>query len=256
MDQSRTFEGKVALITGAASGIGRATAVAFARAGARVIIGDVSHHGGEETLAAVHAVGGDGLFVPCDVSIPAEVEALVGSATRVYGHLDYGFNNAGIEGRLAPIAEYPADEWERVLAVNLSGIFHCMRYELRAMHGRKGAIVNTASILGTVGYPQAAAYSAAKHGVIGLTQAAALEYAAKGVRINALCPGFIDTPMMRRMGLIGNNEARSHELVALQPARRLGKPEEVAAAVLWLCSDAASFVNGHALVADGGYLAQ
>ncbi len=252
---NKSLQGKVALVTGAASGIGRATALAFARAGARTIVSDTDAGGGEQTVALAHRDGGEARFVRCDVANGAEVERLVRATVETYGGLDCAFNNAGIEGVMAPLTEYPEEMWNRVLAVNLTGVWQCMKHELGAMQGRRGAIVNNASILGTVGFVNAGAYVAAKHGVIGLTQTAALEQAEHGARVNAVCPGFIETPMLARAGLTTNPEMRK-TIEALHPMKRLGRSEEIAAAVLWLCSDAASFVTGQALHVDGGYVAQ
>jgi NAD(P)-dependent dehydrogenase (short-subunit alcohol dehydrogenase family) len=250
------FRDKVVLITGAASGIGRATALAFARAGARIVIGDVDAAGAEETVAMARAVGAEALFLRCDTSRAADVEELAAAAMRRYGRLDCAFNNAGIEGTLAPLTEYPEELWQRVLAVNLTGVWLCMKQELRIMQKQKrGVIVNNASILGAVGFANAGAYTAAKHGVLGLTKVAALEEAEHGIRVNAVCPAFIETPMLTRAGLTVAGEMRE-ALVALHPMKRLGRSEEIADVVLWLSSDAASFVTGQAVFADGGYLAR
>jgi NAD(P)-dependent dehydrogenase (short-subunit alcohol dehydrogenase family) len=253
------FSGKVALVTGAASGIGRATAVAFARAGARVVVADISEAGGQETVRMAQAAGGEGTFVRCDVSQPAQVETLVSAAVAAFGQLDCAVNNAGIEGVPAVTAEYPEDVWQRVIGINLTGQWLGMKHEITQMlaQGHGGAIVNMASILGVVGFATAAAYTAAKHGLIGLTQVAALEYADKGIRVNAVCPGFIDTPMVMDRGVGARTHPEVYQmLVGLHPMGRLGKPEEIAEAVLWLCSDVASFVTGHALLVDGGYTAR
>ncbi len=252
------FDRKVALVTGAASGIGRATALAFAREGARVAAADVAADGGEETVRLVRAAGGEGTFVRADVSKAADVEAMVGRAVETYGRLDFAHNNAGIEGALATTADYPEDVWNRVIAINLTGVWLCMKYEIPAMLRQGGgAIVNTASIAGVVGFATAPAYTAAKHGVVGLTRVAALEYSAQGIRVNAVCPGVIQTPMVMERGLaIGEHPELEEQFVNLHPIKRLGKPEEIAQAVVWLCSDGASFVSGHPLVVDGAYVAQ
>lgn len=252
------FHDKVALVTGAGAGIGRATAMEFGRAGARVVVSDIVDEGGEETVRQIRQAGGDATFVRCDVSVAGEVEALVHRAVQAYGHLDYGVNNAGIEGTLAPIDRMSEEAWQRVLAVNLTGVWLCVKYELQQMLRQgSGAIVNMASILGVVGFAQAGAYVAAKHGVVGLTQTAALEYAEKGIRVNAVCPAFIETPMVMERGLAAGTHPEAYrQLAALHPVKRLGTPDEVANAVLWLCSDAASFVTGDAVLMDGGYTAQ
>ncbi|GIX49235.1 MAG: short chain dehydrogenase [Candidatus Tectimicrobiota bacterium] len=248
--------GKVVLVTGAASGIGRATALACAREGARVVVADTAAAGGEETVARIRQAGGEARFVRADVTRAAEVEALVAEAVAAYGRLDCAHNNAGIEGPLAPTAEYPEEAWDRVLAVNLKGVWLCMKYEIAQMLRQGGgAIVNTASLAGLVGARRLAAYVASKHGVVGLTRAAALEYAKAGIRVNAVCPGIIRTAMVQRMFLERNPQAEER-LAASEPMGRLGTPEEVAEAVVWLCSDAASFVTGHALSVDGGLAAQ
>ena len=248
-----SFVGKVALVTGAASGIGRATAIAFARAGAKTIVSDIDPKGGEETVALARRDGGEARFVRCDVGSGSEVERLVRATIDTYGALDCAFNNAGIEGAMVPLIDYPEEMWQRVLATNLTGVWQCLKHELRAM--KRGAIVNNASILGTVAFANTCAYTAAKHGVIGLTQCAALEQAERGVRINAVCPAFIETPMLARAGFTSDPALRK-SIEALHPMKRLGRAEEIAAAVLWLSSDAASFVTGQAIHVDGGYIAQ
>jgi len=251
------FEGKVALVTGAGSGIGKACAVAFAREGAKVVVSDVVSTGGEETVRMIREIGGEAHFVRCDVSRSPEVEALVDAAVRAFGRLDCACNNAGIGGAQTPTAEYPEEIWSRVLSVNLTGVWLCMKYEIPQMlsGGRGGAIVNMSSILGTVGFENSSAYVAAKHGIIGLSRTAALEYAAQGIRVNAVCPGFIRTPILEQAGM-GEGTDRFAAVSALHPLGRMGTPEEVAESVLWLCSDGASFVTGHALLVDGGYIAR
>jgi NAD(P)-dependent dehydrogenase (short-subunit alcohol dehydrogenase family) len=252
---ARQLEGKVMLITGGASGIGRATALACAREGAKLIIADRQMEGGQHTVHLITEHGGEAIFVRTDVSQAVEVQALISKAVETYGKLDCAHNNAGISGGLsARTAEYPEDLWYQVIAVNLTGVWLCMKYELDQMlHQGGGAIVNTASVAGLVGYPGAAAYVASKHGVVGLTKTAALEYATQGLRVNCVCPGYIATPMTA-LGI--NDPTRLARLIAREPIGRVGTPEEVAEAVVWLCSDAASFVTGHMMAVDGGYVAQ
>jgi len=252
------FNTKVALVTGAASGIGRATALAFAREGTNVVVSDIAVQGGEETVRLIKEAGGEATFLKCDVSQSEEVKALVTKAVDTYGRLDYDLNIAGIEGTLATTADYPEDVWNKVIAINLTGPYLCMKYALPQMLKQgAGVIVNMASILGVVGFATAGAYTAAKHGLIGLTQVTALEYATQGIRVNAVCPGFIETPMVMERGLAAGSHPEVYQQIAiLHPMKRLGKPEEIAAAVVWLCSEAASFVTGHTLIVDGGYTAQ
>ncbi len=249
------FAGSVALITGGGGGIGRATALAFARAGARLMLGDLDLAAVEETARLVNVAGGEAHALRCDVARPEEAEALVQAAVTRLGRLDYALNNAGIEATQEGTARLPNEAWERTIAINLSGVFYCMRAEIAAMRANGGVIVNMASALGLVGFAGAAAYVAAKHGVIGLTRSAALEYATRGIRVNAVCPGFIETPMLERAG-VTSDPARRAMIEGLHPMGRMGQPEEIAGAVLYLCSAAASFVTGHALVVDGGYTAR
>jgi NAD(P)-dependent dehydrogenase (short-subunit alcohol dehydrogenase family) len=254
---SRLLEGKVALITGAASGIGRATSLVFAEEGAKLVLADVDDRGGEDTVAAVGERGSEAHYVHCDVSDPAEVDELLAAAVERFGRVDCAFNNAGIGGASAPLAEYELEAWHRVLAINLTGVFLCMQSELRQMVAQgAGAIVNAASVVGAIGYPELAAYTAAKHGVIGLTRTAALEYADRGIRVNAVCPGWTETPMVMDEGPSPASDPEVYRAIAeMAPMKRLGLPEEIGRAVAWLCSDAASFVTGHPMVVDGGVTA-
>lgn len=245
---------QVALVTGASSGIGRAIALTWAREGAKVVVSDVNVGGGEETAALVRATGGDALFVAADVGKPEDCEALVRRTVERHGRLDVACNNAGIGGPQAPTADYPLDGWAQVININLSGVFYGMKYQIAAMlQNGGGAIINMASILGSVGFATAPAYTAAKHGVVGLTKAAALEYSARGVRVNAVGPAFIHTPMISALEQDAGVQAM---LVGAHPIGRLGKPEEVAELVTWLASSKASFVSGAYYPVDGGYLAR
>ena len=251
------LEGKISLVTGAASGIGRATALAMAREGATVVVSDINADGGEETLSAIKERGGDGMFVYADVSRADDAAALIGQVVSAYGRLDCAHNNAGVEGFMAGrLHEYPEDQWDRLISINLKGVWLCMKYEIPQMLEQGGgAIVNTGSIAGLVGSRRMSAYSASKHAVVGLSKTAALEYARDGIRVNAVCPGMIDTPLMDR--LIEGREAAYEAAIPLrQPIGRLGTPEEIAESVTWLCSDAASMVTGSAMAVDGGLTAQ
>lgn len=248
------FIGKVAIVTGAASGIGRACALFYAREGAKVTVSDINEPGGLETVRLICEAGGDAVFAGANVSNPADCEALVRRTIEAHGRLDYACNNAGIGGEQSPTAEYSIEGWQNVIAINLSGIFYCMKYQIPEMlKTGGGAIVNMASILGQVGFSGAPAYVAAKHGVIGLTKTTAIEYAAQGIRVNAIGPAFIRTPMI---AALEENEAALNMLVDLHPIGRLGLPEEVTELVIWLSSQRASFVTGAYYPIDGGYLAQ
>ena len=249
------LEGKVALITGGSSGIGRAAAMAFARAGARVVLGNRRVPEGEETVKSVNDAGGEATLVKTDVTKAAEVEALVTAAVEAYGRLDCAFNNAGTTGVMARTAECTEENWDTIMNLNLKGVWLCMKYEILQMLKRGGgAIVNNASVAAMVGLRGGPAYSASKGGVIQLTRTAALEYAQKGIRVNAVCPGYVLTPMTE--GHLKENPEFEAQIKKYQPLGRLGSTEEVAEAVVWLCSDAASFITGHPLVIDGGSLAQ
>ena len=245
---------KVALVTGASSGIGRAVALVWAREGARVVVSDTNREGGEDTVALVRAQGEEAIFLASDVGRPEDARALVEQTIAHHGRLDVACNNAGIGGPSAPIADYPLDGWAQVININLSGVFYGMQAQIAAMlKTGGGAIVNMASVLGAVGFATNSAYTAAKHGVIGLTQVAALEYSRHGIRINAVGPGFIHTPMVSRLEA---DAARLAALIAAHPIGRLGHPEEVAELVAWLSSDKASFVAGAYYPVDGGSLAR
>ncbi len=249
------LEGKAALVTGGGSGLGRASAIALARAGAAVTVVDVDEQGGKETAALVfEEIGGDADFVRADVTQPGEVAAMVDKTVERWGHLDCALNNAGTTGASAPTADHTLDDWNRAIALNLTGVFLCLKHEIPAMFERGGAIVNMASGAGLVGFAGLPAYVASKHGVVGLTRAAALEYASQGIRVNAICPGSTRTPMLE--GFIGGDPQVERMMTRAVPLRRLGRPEEIADAVVWLCSDAASFVVGHALAVDGGSVIQ
>lgn len=249
------IEGKVALITGGGSGIGRAAALLFGREGAKVIVADYDPEGGERTVKAIKDAGGNAIFHAADVSNPQDVDRLMHLVVETHGRLDCAFNNAGIEGQMGDTPECSLENWNRVIAINLTGVFLCMKYEIPLMlrHGG-GSIVNTASGVGLVGMAGAPAYVAAKHGVAGLTKAAALEFARKGIRVNAVCPGFIRTPMVERA--LDKGLFNEEQIFASEPMHRMGKPEEIAEAVLWLCSGASSFVTGLPMPVDGGYVAQ
>ncbi|HEY5891938.1 MAG TPA: SDR family oxidoreductase [Chthoniobacterales bacterium] len=249
-----SYSGKVAFVTGAANGIGRATALAFARAGANVVVGDVSEEGNQETSRKIEGLGGRALAVRCDVSRAEDLKAALDKALEAFGRVDFAFNNAGVEQPITAASEITEEEWNRIIRINLSGVFLCMKYEIPLMLKQGGgAIVNTASGAGVKGFAGQAAYSAAKHGVIGLTKSAALDYAAQNIRVNAVCPGIIATPMMDRF--TGGTHEGEQRVIAQEPIGRMGKPEEIAATVVWLCSDGAAFVIGHAMVVDGGQTA-
>ena len=249
--RSGDFSGKVAFVTGATSGIGRETALAFARAGADVVVADIKEEGNQETAGMIEDLGGKALAIKCDVTRGDDVRNALDQTIRTFGRLDAAFNNAGIEHGVIPTTEIPDELFDRIVAVNLRGVFLCLKHEIPLMlELGGGAIVNTSSAAGLVGCKGQAAYTAAKHGVVGLTKGAALDYASTGVRVNAVCPGVTDTPMIHRVSEgTAEGEAR---LLAQEPIGRMARPAEIAAAVLWLCSDAASYVVGHAMAVDGG----
>jgi NAD(P)-dependent dehydrogenase (short-subunit alcohol dehydrogenase family) len=247
---------KSAIITGGGSGIGRAAATVFAREGARLIIADVAEEGGRRVVEMIRDKGGEAQFQKCDVAKAAEVAALIASAVKAYGRLDCAFNNAGIGGKQRKTADYDEEEWDRIMNVNLKGVWLCMRAEIKQFlaQGSPGAIVNTASAAGLIASHSMPAYTAAKHGVVGLTKCAAIEYARTGIRINDVCPGIIDTPLVADM--VAQVPKLAGRLDGLEPVGRKGRPEEIAEAVAWLCSDRASFVTAASISVDGGITAQ
>ncbi|WP_439516560.1 SDR family NAD(P)-dependent oxidoreductase [Sediminibacterium sp.] len=247
----KQLENKIALITGAGSGIGRSTALLFAQEGAKVVVSDISEINGNNVVEEIQKLGGEAFFVKADSSKASDNEVLVNQTIEKYGSLDIAVNNAGIGGPLGVTGEYPLDGWQKVIDINLSGVFYGLRYQIPAMLPKGGSIINIASILGQTGTRFSPAYVAAKHGVVGLTKAAALEYADKKIRINSVGPGYINTPLLTSL-----DEPTMKALVGLHPIGRLGESEEIAELILWLASSKSSFVTGTYHAADGGYLAQ
>lgn len=251
---SRKLEGKVTLVTGGGSGIGKATALAFAREGTKVVVADIDERGGKDTCRLIKEIGMEAIFFESDASKSLEVEAMVKRTVEVYGRLDFAINNAGIEGNYIPLIDYPEEIGLKLLSINLVGVWFCMKYEIPQMLRQGGgAIVNVASVAGLIGAPGLSLYSASKHGVIGLTKTAALENAKMGIRINAVCPGVINTPITDR--ILSDHPEIRELFLGMHPIGRFGEPLEVAEAVVWLCSDSASFVTGSAMVIDGGVTA-
>jgi len=247
---------KVALVTGAASGIGRQTAFALAIKGASVILSDIDKNSLKEAEECIQTQGGTVRSKLADISVENQVKDLIRFTAAEFGRLDIAVNNAGVGGEMNPTASYQVSEWDRVLNINLRGQWLCMKYEIAEMlKNGGGSVINVSSILGKVGFANAPAYTAAKHGLVGLTKAAALEYASKGIRVNAVAPGFILTPMLENAGIVEDEEMKQ-QVMSLHPVGRLGRPEEVADAVVWLASEASSFVTGHTLMVDGGYTAR
>ncbi len=246
------FENKVAIVTGGSFGIGKATAIAFARRGARVVIADWIQD--DSGLKEIKELGGTAIFVRCDVSKTADVAAMVSQTVNAFGKIDFAVNNAGIEGQTASSHECTEENWDKTININLKGVWLCMKHEIPVMlkHG-KGAIVNVASIAGLIGFPGLPAYVVSKHGIVGLTKTASLEYAKQGIRINAVCPGVIKTAMVDR--ITGEDKTVEKQYEDMEPVGRMGQPEEVAEAIIWLCSDSASFVTGNAMAVDGGWIA-
>jgi len=245
------LNGKVAFVTGAASGIGRATALAFAREGANVVVADIDQSGNQDTVGMIEGLGGKAVAVVCDVTRSEDVQTSLTTTVNRFGRLDYAFNNAGAEQRPKLTADITEEEWDRIITINLRSVFLCLKYEIPLMlQHAGGAIVNTSSGAGIKVFGRGAAYAAAKHGVVGLTKDAALDYASSNIRINAICPGIIDTEMMDRF--TGGTAEERDRVIAQEPIGRMGRPDEIAATVVWLCSNAASFVTGHAMVVDGG----
>lgn len=251
----KSIENRVALVTGGSQGIGRAAALAFADKSARVVVADVLEDEGRQTVSEIKKQGGKAIFIPADVSNIKSVQKMMQQLLDQYGQLDYAFNNAGIEGEQAPTADCSQKNWEKVIGINLTGVFNCMKQEISVMlKNGGGAIVNMSSVAGKVGFQNIPAYTASKHGVIGLTKTAALEYAEKNIRVNAVCPGVIQTAMIDRF--TGGDKEAFRNMAAMQPANRMGKPEEVADLVVFLASDDASFITGESVAIDGAFTAR
>ncbi len=249
-------QGKIVLVTGGGSGIGRATALALSREGAKVMIADYVPEGGERTVKMIKEKGGDAAFIHADISVTKDVEMMINKTVETYGRLDCAFNNAGIEGKATDTVACTEENFDRIIAINLKGVWLCMKYEIPQMLKQGGgAIVNTASVAGLAGFVGLSAYTASKHGVIGLTRTAAPECARKNIRVNCVCPGVIHTPMVERL-MDSSPDFGKTELEEGEPIGRMGKPEEIGEGVVWLCSDASSFVTGHPLAIDGGWVAR
>jgi NAD(P)-dependent dehydrogenase (short-subunit alcohol dehydrogenase family) len=247
----KTFENKVVIITGASSGIGRATAISFAQQGAKVVVSDVQEQAGQQTVTEIQKQRGEAIFVKCDVSKEEEVKNLIDKTLEKYGKLDCAYNNAGVEGSPCSTVECSTENWDKTININLKGVWLCMKYEIPAMlKNGKGSIVNCSSIAGLVGLELIPAYVASKHGVIGLTETAALEFARQNIRVNAVCPGAIHTPMLDRF-----THGDEEQMAQQDPMGRVGTPEEIADGVLWLCSDKASYITGQSIAIDGGWVA-
>jgi NAD(P)-dependent dehydrogenase (short-subunit alcohol dehydrogenase family) len=249
------FAGKVALVTGGTSGIGRATAIAFGAAGARVAVSGRRRAEGEETMRLVEQAGGAAMFLRADIVLESDVKAMIDAVISSFGRLDYAFNNAGIEQQAQSLPEQTEETFDRIMAINVKGVWLAMKYEIPAMlaTAKGGAIVNTSSIVGVIGFPRVPIYAASKHAVIGMTKAVALEYAQQNIRVNAVGPGAVETPMFERF--TGTEDSVKAQLASMHPMGRVARPEEIAEAVLFLCSDRASFITGHTLVTDGGFVA-
>jgi NAD(P)-dependent dehydrogenase (short-subunit alcohol dehydrogenase family) len=251
------FEGKVVIVTGGSSGIGQATAIAFGKAGAKVVVAARRHSEGEETVSQIRLAGSEAMFVKTDVAQESDIETLVSKTVETYGRLDYAFNNAGIGSGNIPLHEQSIEQFDQLMSINVRGLFLCMKYEIiQMLRQGGGVIVNNSSMCGLVAFPRFGPYHASKHAVMGLTKSAALDYAKSGIRINAVNPGFIYTDMIVRVAEgTGNAQTASQQLVTMVPMGRMGKPEEIASTVLFLCSEAASYITGQSLVIDGGYIA-